>query len=249
MLPKRSVSRATGLLARTPLPPPLRPVVLGWYARRYGVRLDEMEGRLEDYRSLREFFQRPLRRGTRPIADGAGFCWPCDGRIVSSGPIQGDRISQVKGVDYTLEELLEDPQLARELACGSHATIYLAPGDYHRVHAPFAARLLTHRHLRGGLFPVNQAAVRSVPKLFARNERDVLRCRLEDGRPAALVLVAALNVSATEIHRPLPRDVGKGEEVGRFGMGSTVVAIAAPGRPSFADRPPGAPARMGENAS
>ena len=221
-LPKLLVSRTVRVLARTPLPRSLRRGVYGTYARRYGADLSEMVGELDDYRSLAAFFQRPLVDGARPIDASAAFVWPADGRAVSTGPFTGGRLPQIKDVDYAVRDLLGDDELAGALQSGSQATVYLAPGDYHRVHAPFAGEVLRTVHVPGGLFPVNRDAVGSIPGLFVRNERLVLACRLDDGREAAVVLVAALNVSDTSISCSIPGRIEKGQEIGRFGMGSTV---------------------------
>lgn len=233
-LPKVALSRLTGLLVSTPLPTALRPVLYRWFARRYGANLDEMQGALTDYRSLAAFFQRPLQAGARPVATEAALVWPCDGRIVTTGPVNDGRITQVKGQDYELAELLADAQLARALDGGSQATIYLAPGDYHRVHAPFAGRLDRVAAVPGTLFPVNPPAVRCIPRLFARNSRHVFCCTLPDGRAAAVVMVGAFNVGATRVTARVGADLRPGDELGQFGFGSTAVAIVARGGHGFA---------------
>jgi phosphatidylserine decarboxylase len=244
LLPKVALSRLTGLLARLPLPAPLRAPLYGWYARRYGADLGEIEGSLREFRCLQQFFQRPLRQGLRPVADSA-LVWPCDGRVVTAGPVAGGRVPQVKGIDYALLDLLGDAELAAALADGSQATVYLAPGDYHRVHAPFAALVEEVRALPGTLFPVNPPAVRCIPRLFVRNARHVLRCRLGDGRPAAVVLVGAFNVGGTTIAVRGGQRVAAGDEIGRFGFGSTVVAVVAAGAPAFAVVAPETRVRVG----
>ena len=248
-LPKLLLSRTVRVLANTPLPRRLRRGVFGTYARRYGADLDEMSGDPQDYRSLAEFFQRPLREGARPVDTDAAFVWPADGRAVSTGPYTAGQLPQIKGVDYALADLVHDAELARALQEGSQATVYLDPGDYHRVHAPFDADVLRSIHVPGGLFPVNRGAVRSIPQLFARNERMVLACRLDDGRPAAVVLVAALNVSDTVITCSVPGRMEKGREIGRFGMGSTVVVLVAGGAPALPTVEPEALARVGRALS
>lgn len=232
LLPKIALSRTTGLLTRLPLPRPLRRPLYSWFARRYGCALHEADGDLASFPSFAKFFQRGLCPGARPLGAGP-LVWPCDGRIVTAGPLDGERVPQVKGIDYALADLLGDPALARELADGSQATIYLAPGDYHRVHAPFAATIESVAPIRGTLFPVNPPAVRSIPRLFVRNARHVLRCRLDDGRRGAVVLVGALNVGDTLITVAPGARVAAGDEVGRFGFGSTVVAVLGPGAPGF----------------
>jgi phosphatidylserine decarboxylase len=247
-LPKVLLSRATGMVTDIPLPRALRPALYRAFARRYGVDLGEVDGDLADFRTLGEFFRRPLREAARPIDAGAALVWPCDGRIVSSGPIREGRVPQVKGVDYSLSHLLVDGALAERCASGSQTTIYLAPGDYHRVHAPFAGQVLRQWHVPGGLFPVNPPARASVPDLFVRNERVVLECRLDDGRTGAVVMVAALNVGDIRIRPPVPRTVDLGEQLGAFGFGSTVIAVVEKGAAAFPELAPETAVRMGARA-
>ncbi len=246
-LPKVALSRACGALCGTPLPRWLRPRIYGWFARRYGADLAEVEGDLAGFRSLQAFFQRPLRKGARTIADAA-LVWPCDGRIVTAGTVADGRIEQVKGRDYALADLLGDTALAERLAGGSQATIYLAPGDYHRVHAPFAATVRKVVALPGTLFPVNPKAVRCIRDLFARNSRHVFHCELDGGMPAAVVMVGAYNVGHTEV-TVAQGTVGPGAELGRFGFGSTAIVIVGRGGPSFAAAAPEQRVTMGGAAA
>ena len=245
-LPKVALSRACGLLCSTPLPTWLRPRLYRWFARRYGADLAEIDGELAAFRSLQAFFRRPLRAGARPIA-GARLVWPCDGRVVTAGPLVGDRIEQVKGRDYALADLLGDAALAQRLAGGAQATVYLAPGDYHRVHAPFPATVRQVTALPGTLFPVNPPAVRSIRDLFARNSRHVFRCELPDGVPAAVVMVGAYNVGGTTV-TTANGEVQAGDELGRFGFGSTAIVVIGPGGPKFAPAVAEQRVRMGARA-
>jgi phosphatidylserine decarboxylase len=237
-LPKYAMSRTARFLARLPLPAFLRPMAWRTWSACTRIDTSDMEGRLRDYRCLRSFFLRMPRAGARPLGN-TELVWPCDGRIVTSGPLEGDRIPQVKGVDYTLEELLGQGELAAELRQGSQATIYLAPSDYHRVMAPFRARIEAAWAIPGSLFPVNRLALHNVPKLFARNARTVFRCRLADGRPAAVVMVAALMVTDIEVSCAVPCDVEPGQEIGQFGFGSTVVVLLPKGAPAWPALPHG----------
>ena len=243
LLPKVALSRLCGLVTATPLPMRLRGRLFRWFTNRYGASLDEVDGPPEQFRSLQEFFRRALRPGARPLAS-TPLVWPCDGRIVTAGPIVGTRIPQVKGRDYELGDLLGDPLLAERLAGGSQATVYLAPGDYHRVHAPFAATIDRVQAIAGTLFPVNPPTVACIPRLFARNSRHVFHCRFDDGTAAAVVMVGAYNVGGTLVTVPAGQ-VARGDEVGQFGFGSTVVALVGPGGPSFQALPPEARVRMG----
>ena len=245
-LPKTALSRLTGWLTRIPLPRGLRAPLYGWFSRRYSVVLTEVDRDLVEFRSLAEFFGRPLRKGARPVAAPATLVWPCDGKIVSAGPMPLGRILQVKGMEYELAELVANAELAGALADGTQATIYLAPGDYHRVHAPFAGTLGTPVRVPGALFPVNPPAVQSIPRLFARNERVVFPFTLEDGRVAALVMVAALNVGDIVPSAAAGQQLPAGAELGRFGFGSTVVALMQSGSAGFPLLAPETPVRQGE---
>lgn len=247
VLPKVPLSRLCGLVTSLPLPRGLRAGFFRWFARRYGAALDDIDGDLRDFRSLQAFFRRPLRQGARPLGD-ADLVWPCDGRIVTAGHVQAGRIPQVKGHDYDLADLLGDADLARDLAHGHQATIYLAPGDYHRVHSPFAGEVLSVRAIPGTLFPVNPPAVRCIDRLFVRNSRHVFHCRTSAGEPAAVVMVGAYNVGGTRVtvaHGP----VDKGQELGQFGFGSTVVVVLGEGAPAFAPVAPEHRVRMGADAT
>lgn len=243
LLPKVALSRLCGVATATPLPTRLRGRLFRWFARRYGASLDEIDGPPEQFASLQQFFRRALRPGARPIAS-TPLVWPCDGRIVTAGPIDGTRIPQVKGRDYELADLVGDPALAERLAGGSQATVYLAPGDYHRVHAPFAATVERVQAIAGTLFPVNPPAVACIPRLFARNSRHVFHCRLDGGATAAVVMVGAYNVGGTRLTRERG-PVQAGDEIGQFGFGSTVVVLVGRPGPVFPELPPQTRVRMG----
>ncbi len=245
-LPKVALSRACGLAVSMPLPKWFRPRLYRWFATRYGANLDEVDGDLHTFRSLQQFFRRPLRHDARPRAD-AGLLWPCDGRIVTTGPVDGGRISQVKGREYSVADLVGDADLAKRLEGGCQATIYLAPGDYHRVHAPFAGSIDEVRALPGTLFPVNPPAVQCIRDLFPRNARHVFRCTLASGHTGVVVMVGAYNVGGTIVTRAAG-SVVPGDEIGQFGFGSTVVVIVGAGAPSFATLPPETSVRMGSAA-
>lgn len=246
-LPKVLLSRLCGLATSIPLPRFARRRFFSWFARRYGASLEEVPGALTDYRSLQAFFRRSLTKEARPVADTT-LVWPCDGRIVTAGPFADGRIPQVKGNDYSLADLLGCSELAEQLAGGQQATIYLAPGDYHRVHSAFAGEVFNVTALPGTLFPVNPPAVRCIDNLFARNSRHVFRCRMSDGTPAAIVMVGAYNVGGTKITVPNGK-IEKGQEVGQFGFGSTVVLVLGAGATPLLPAAPEQRTRMGEAAS
>lgn len=198
------------------------------------------------YPTFNTFFTRPLREGTRPIAPRADdIASPVDGRVSECGTIEGDSLLQAKGRRYTLAELLAAQSWAARFERGSFATIYLAPFNYHRIHMPLDGRLLETVYVPGRLFSVNDATARAVPRLFARNERVLTLFESEFGA-FALILVGALNVGsiatvwAGDITPAARRAVtriasptlllGKGAELGRFNMGSTVILLFEAGR-------------------
>jgi len=200
------------------------------------------------YESFNAFFTRALKPGARPLAeDPAAILSPADGVIQQLGGIDGERILQVKGMDYRLDELLGgDAGHAAAFRDGSFATIYLAPFDYHRVHMPLAGRVTGMHYVAGELWSVNALTAARVPRLFARNERVICHCLAPWG-PFAVVLVGALNVgsiSTAWAGEVLPRRGGsarwhypegaggieleRGELLGQFNMGSTVIVLLPP---------------------
>ena len=263
-LPKRLLTQLAGKLAGLE-GGKVTTAVIRWFAKRYGVNMAEAANPdPASYASFNQFFTRPLREGARPIAD-ADFVCPVDGAISQFGPIEFDQVFQAKGHFYSTTALVGgDRALAARFENGDFATIYLSPRDYHRIHMPCAGRLRTMVHVPGDLFSVNPVTARGVPGLFARNERVV--CAFDTARgPLALVLVGATIVGsmATAWHgvvnppRPgrirrwsydEPRiELQRGEEMGRFLLGSTVVLLWPHGTLRFApDWAPGGAVRMGQ---
>jgi phosphatidylserine decarboxylase len=244
----------TGRLSDLRLPPAILAPAIRAYARAFGADLSEAALPPEAYTSFDAFFTRRLREGARPIASGAGVVVsPSDSRLSAIGPVPADgRLEQVKGSSYSIEALLGSAEDAAPFRQGAHATLYLSPAMYHRVHSPVDGRVVAWRYVPGRLFPVNGAGVRSVPGLFTRNERVVLFVDSEAHGPVAVVLVGAANVGrmslafadlVTNRGRPggktvpaEPVAVRRGDEVGAFHLGSTVVLLLAdPGlRPAVA---------------
>ncbi len=216
-------------------------VVIGGIA---GVDWSESKHQeLSDFESFNDFFTRELAPGARPQnTDPKGFNSPCDGIISECGRFTGDRLLQAKGRYYSLGSLLANDRSVAEFRNGFFHTIYLAPHAYHRVHMPRAGRLQRMIHVPGRLFAVADWSVRNVPRLFARNERVVTIFETDRG-PMALVLVGAFMVGSIEtvwagrVTPPRGRRVTvgnyshhdvrleKGDEMGRFNMGSTVILI------------------------
>lgn len=240
--------------------------IIRWFVGKYGVNMAEAANPdIASYPSFNEFFTRALKPGARPLAAADLVC-PVDGAISQFGAIDGDRIFQAKGHDYTTTALVGgDQQLAAQFEGGSFATIYLSPRDYHRIHMPAAGRLLRMIYVPGALFSVNPATARGVPGLFARNERVVCVFEGEQG-PFVLVLVGATIVGSMAtvwhgvVNPPRTKDIREwrydaqapvqlrqGDEMGRFLLGSTVVMLFPKGpfrfNPVWA---PEAPVVLGE---
>jgi len=264
LIPKQALTSFAGWVAGKE-----RGAVTTWIIRRfvdkYGVDMSEaLDSDIASYPSFNEFFTRALKPGARPIAD-ADLVAPVDGAISQFGPIEGDQIFQAKGHSYSTTALVGgDAALAERFKHGSFATLYLSPRDYHRIHMPCDGRLLRMIYVPGDLFSVNPTTARGVPGLFARNERVV--CVFESARgPFVLVLVGATIVGSMAtvwhgvVNPPRPGEIRewryddqqvvlkKGEEMGRFLLGSTVVLLFPSPSLSFnPDWAPARPIRLGE---
>jgi phosphatidylserine decarboxylase len=264
-VPKHGLSRLVGAATRARLPRPALRAAMRGFASRYGVDLSECPP-LDGYRTFGEFFARPLLPGRRPIEPGAEVVVsPVDGVVSEAGLALEGRLVQAKGVDYGAEALLADAQLARRLAGGAFATLYLSPRDYHRIHFPLGGRVVGWRYVPGALWPVNPASVENVPGLFAGNERLVTVLDTPLGLCAVVAVGATIvgrvrafydpGVPATNLRGatgrshdyPVPLAVEKGAELGAFEMGSTVILLFEPGRVALSSAlAPGARVRVGE---
>jgi phosphatidylserine decarboxylase len=246
-VPRSRMSRIMGAGARLYRPQWLQRVVMRWYVGRYGVNLDECVGGLEDYPTLAELFIRRLRPGVRPVAEEAdAVVSPADGVIYAAGRVKGGRLPQAPELDYAVRTLLDGDD---RYEGGDFAVIYLSPKDYHRVHSPREGRVLGHRYLPGRLWPVFPAATRRIRDLFARNERLVIRLDTDTAGEIAVVMVGAFGVGrmavefadlvtntgapGADVQLPEPHLVGRGGELGRFELGSTVVLLTQPGKVEF----------------
>ena len=239
--------------------------VIRRFVGRYGVNMQEAANTdIASYASFNEFFTRPLREGARPLANADLIC-PVDGAISQFGTIERDNIFQAKGHSYTTTALVGgDAMLAAQFDDGSFATLYLSPKDYHRIHMPCTGRLRRMIHVPGELFSVNPTTARGVPGLFARNERVVCVFDSEFGQ-FVLTLVGATIVGSMAtvwhgvVNPPRPGKVRewhyddqnitlqKGEEMGRFLLGSTVVMLFPKGTLNFnPEWQPTKSLRMGE---
>ncbi len=265
MMPKLALTRLAGRFASWQGGGVTTAAIRRFIAR-YNVNMDEAANSdPAAYATFNDFFTRALKPGARPLAEARLVC-PVDGAVSQLGPIDHGRIFQAKGRDYSATALLAgDAALAARFADGHFATIYLSPRDYHRIHMPCAGKLLEMTYVPGDLYSVNPATARGVDRLFARNERVVCVFEDEQGQPFAMVLVGATIVGsmATVWHgvvnpprRPAvekwdyrAQDIrlAKGEEMGRFLLGSTVVLLFPAGPLQFnASWRPAKPVRLGE---
>jgi phosphatidylserine decarboxylase len=265
LVPKNALSRLAGALTRWHAPGPVRLVAMKAFAHRYGIDLSECPD-LEVYRTFGEFFARPLRPGRRPIAPGDGvLVSPVDAVVSETGLATAGRLVQAKGIDYTVAALVADDALAARLTGGAWATLYLSPKDYHRIHFPLGGKVLGWRYVPGALWPVNPSSVRTVPGLFAANERLVTVMETPLGRCAVVAVGATVvgrvhafydpTVPYTNLPTAAPRrhdygtplPVEKGQELGAFEMGSTVIVLFEPGKVRLDPRlAPGVAVRVGE---
>ena len=265
-LPQHAISRLTYRVTRIRAPW-FKNALIRWFADTYQVEWTEARyQRPEDYPDFNAFFTRELRAGARPLEGGATtIVSPADGHISQLGNIDGDAVLQAKGHSFSVVDLLGgDERRAAPFRDGHFVTVYLSPRDYHRVHMPLGGSLRETVYVPGRLFSVATHTVRTVPRLFARNERLVTLFDSDAG-PMAVVLVGAINVAAIEtvwsgLVTPPPKPdvevkhmaqagiaLTRGAEMGRFNMGSTVIVLFGKSRVAWLDSLAAEqPVRMGQ---
>ncbi len=273
VVPKNAVSRAAGRVVAIRWPFGLGPRLVSAFARAVGADLAEARDPVERFDSIQSFFVRHLREGARPLDDEPdALLSPCDGAWGASGRIERGTLLQVKGSPYALADLLASTERAKAFEGGWFATLYLSPRDYHRFHAPCDAEVERVDYVPGRLWPVNRIGLEGVPGLFAENERLCVHLspRTAAGLPRGpagslcLVAVGATMVGKTKLSfSSLETNVRggrraacvfehgearlvRGEEMGRFEFGSTIIVLAAPGGVALEPRESGHPVRMGE---
>jgi phosphatidylserine decarboxylase len=245
LMPKRAMTALAGQIANADAGR-ITTFIIRRFVAHYDVNMEEaVNPDIHSYRTFNDFFTRALLAEKRPIAEADYIC-PADGIVSQVGIISGDEIFQAKGHNYSTTALVGgDKELAAHFYEGNFATVYLSPKDYHRVHMPFTGRLVRMVHVPGSLFSVNPLTVRGVPGLFARNERVICVFESDEG-PFVMVLVGATIVGSIstvwhgvvnpprsgEVRQwqyggPDSRNVAleKGEEMGRFQLGSTVIML------------------------
>jgi phosphatidylserine decarboxylase len=264
LVPKSTLSRAVGTLTRLPAPRSVHRAAMRAFVRAYGVDMSEAERDLGGYGRFSDFFSRGLRPGARPVdTDPRAVVSPVDGLVSQAGILDRGACLQAKGIQFPVDRLLDDADLAARFALGgAYATLYLSPRDYHRVHAPVSGEVVASRYVRGEFWPVNPATVRNRDALFCVNERLVTVLDTDLGR-CAVVKVGATCVGriraayddrlthagqavGLRTYHP-PKPVQRGDELGRFEMGSTVILLFEPGRVVWDDwLVAGATLRMGQ---
>ena len=268
VMPKHLLSRIVGKLAAAKLGFVTTSLVK-LFAKQYKVDMQEAANEdLSSYASFNEFFTRPLKDGIRPIDSAKeSVVFPVDGCISQFGKIENDQLVQAKGHNYSVQALLGgDEELSANFTDGDFMTIYLSPRDYHRIHMPIDGTLEKMIYVPGELFSVNPLTAENVPGLFARNERVVSVFNSDHGK-FAMVLVGATIVASIEtvwagnVTPPpgkkvrqwtYPADsdtavsLAKGQEMGRFKLGSTVVMVYESGMQNFAELENGDVTRLGQ---
>jgi phosphatidylserine decarboxylase len=250
IIPTGLISRLFGYVARTPLPAWVLEPVIRWYSVKYGVLADEIRPG-SSFRTLDAFFTRELASGARPVdQEKNSVVSPVDARVDMFGAIDETRILQAKGVEYSLEKLIPS-DMHRHFLDGSFITLYLAPGDYHRIHAPARGRIAGYYVLPGRLFTVQEYMVAGLPGLFSKNERLISYLKTERGM-VAVCKIGAMNVGRITLsyagavtNRAFQRRretrfpegdgplIEKGAQLGAFHLGSTVILLFPAGAVKF----------------
>ncbi len=243
-IPKNLVSYVAGKLMYLKLPRVLRQKAIRSFAQIYQIDLQEAEKPIDHYDSIGDFFTRKLKEGVRPLAH-SDYVHPADSQMTARGEIQQHQLIQAKGRSYSLFHFLDTPP-SETWSHGFFITYYLCPTDYHRVHSPIEGWVKEVRYIPGQLWPVNDWSVTHIDELFLKNERVVVEMNSDKG-PLTLVFVGATNVGSiqlfcepslrtnhTHVRKPqtwtYPEKtllIQKGQELGMFCMGSTVIVVAS----------------------
>jgi phosphatidylserine decarboxylase len=258
-IPRRFVTRLMGWWSRLEHPWVCNGSIALW---RLFSDLDLSEAKTLEFKSLHDCFTRELKEGARPIdRDAAHLVSPCDGLVGACGSIGSGTVLQAKGFPYVLSELLADADWARQYTGGQYVTLRLTSSMYHRFHAPADCRVEQVNYIAGDAWNVNPVALKRVEKLFCKNERAVIRCRLPSGAaltlvPVAAILVASIRLKFLDVRLhlrycgpnviPCDASLQRGEEMGWFEHGSTIIVLVPPGFRLAEGVQPGAGVRMGQ---
>lgn len=261
ILPKIFLTRIIGFLARLHLPKFLLKIWIWVFAKIYKIRQDEIAQ--QEFFCFNDFFGRQLKSECRPIAESPHeIISPVDGRIGAIGNIENQTLFQAKGLFYSLADLVASPEYTTLFNQGNYITIYLSPRHYHRIHSPVDGIVQELSYIPGGLYPVHNFAVHNIVGLFAHNERIITILQ-----HAIIGAVAVIKIGATivgkikvtydtieskhiqsSIHRHYSDKIylAKGQELGRFEMGSTVILLFPPQKIKFLDLPLGHELQYGQ---
>lgn len=241
-LPKHLLTKGVGLLAAAKLGKATT-FAIQKFAQIYHINLEEMDGKIKDYKTFNDFFARALKYGSRPVDSAENsIVFPADGKISQFGDLRDTFQLQAKGHYFSTEELLASDEDATYFCDGKFITVYLSPSDYHRVHIPMAAKLLKMTYIPGELFSVNPLYTRNIPELFSRNERVVCMFETAIGKMAVVLVGAAIvrsictkwagivtpndsNEIYTRTYEARDLHYEKGNEIAKFLMGSTVICL------------------------
>lgn len=222
---RKFVSQLTGKFAKSSLSKFLVPK----FAKAYGIRIEDAEKNIEDYTSLNDFFTRRLKAGSRPLdPDPQALLSPVDALITGMGSIQSGQIVNVKGQDYTIEQLLNHSPRIVNYKNGFFFVLYLSPKDYHRIHSPVTGKINEKEHILGKVYPVNDFGLQHMNRVLSRNERLVTYVQHQHGE-IAIAKVGALNVSSIQYVDASISELERGEELAFFEFGSTVVLLIETG--------------------
>lgn len=240
---RKWISRLTGRFAQSAASRRLIPR----FAKLYGIPVEEAEKPIREYTTLNEFFTRRLKPGSRPVdPDPDALVSPVDALVTGAGVVEAGTVLNVKGQDYTVEELLGRSPRMENYRHGYCMVLYLSPTDYHRIHSPVDGSVVEREHIPGRVYPVNDFGLRHMRRVLSRNERLVTYVRHGRGE-VAIVKVGAMNVSSIRYVEPLTDTLVRGGDLAYFEFGSTIVLLLEDG--TFAPRPdlaPGLKVRMGE---
>ncbi len=263
ILPRNSFNRLCGLVADAKLPRFLLILLIRLFSWKYGVNLNEASKHVSEYRNFNEFFTRKLLPNARSLdLDKDSVISPVDGLLGESGIIDNGVLIQAKGLDYRLSELLKDSEKSKLYDGGIFITIYLAPFNYHRIHSMVTGAIKQFCYIPGDLWTVSPLGVHHVPKLFARNERLITYFETFNGE-CALVKIGATVVGRIRVvydnltsNRPgaifqnsllePPFRVERGDEIGLFELGSTVICLFPPGQIDLKECERGNEVRLGQ---
>ncbi len=262
-LPKKILSKITGFLADMKLPSFVLHPFLEHFVKKHNINMDEYQLAIPNYKTFNDFFTRSLKEGRRTFdLSNKSIISPVDGIILEYGNISKDKLIQVKGVYYSLQDLIKDQNLIKNFTNGNYITIYLDPSMCHRIYNPIQGTIYHYEYIPGKLFPVNEFGRNNFKNLFAVNERLSTFSDTKAGK-VGMIKVGATNVGRIKtvylpkhatnnfFTKPISRTINeyfinKGEELGYFEIGSTVILLFQKGRMRFVNCYNGKNVKIGE---